>query len=291
LREELIFYPLILSIGSLTLSMFMSTLIFDALHWQSAVICTTSDIIAMSMDHYFDHIPSLAAARKIGDITTVSTFTQARILLATSVALLFTTLLLSPPLTWAAVVLFFGPAFIWNFDLSKPSSLRGDISVGGERKTERGHRGRFSVKRIPGMKAVLDGVIRGGGIFAVNYSMHARAAPRITGSPQIWSARQIVIWSTINHICHSVMTDIRDFHEDEKDQVLTIPVILGSIQMTRTVLTLVHLSIMWACVENLYIVFSSLYSMVLVWSLNPNSPRRFYSLSFHSQTLTVVLYG
>lgn len=92
-------------------------------------------------------------------------------------------------------------------------------------------------------------------------------------------------------LCLQVMADVRDFHEDWEKQVPTIPVLLKSVFRTKVLLTAIHLFTMVLYSENPYIVFSSLYATVLVWFLNENSQRGLYRLSFHSQTLTALLYA
>ena len=87
------------------------------------------------------------------------------------------------------------------------------------------------------------------------------------------------------------MADVRDFHEDWEKQVPTIPVLLRSVFRTKVLLTAIHLATTFLYSYNPYIVFASLYATVLVWFLDENSPRGLYRLSFHSQTLTAVLYG
>ena len=87
------------------------------------------------------------------------------------------------------------------------------------------------------------------------------------------------------------MADVRDFHEDWEKQVPTIPVLLRSVLWTKMLLTVVHALTTFLYSYNPYIVFASVYAAVLVWALDENSPRGMYRLSFHSQTLTALLYG
>lgn len=88
-----------------------------------------------------------------------------------------------------------------------------------------------------------------------------------------------------------VMADVRDFHEDWKLKVPTVPVLLKSVFRTRLLLTAVHGMTLLAFWKNIYITIGTLFATVLVWTLDENSPRNYYRLSFHSQTLTIVLYG
>ena len=87
------------------------------------------------------------------------------------------------------------------------------------------------------------------------------------------------------------MADVRDFEEDWKLQVPTIPVLLKSVFRTQVLLTLIHLFTMFTFISNPYIIFASVYSIFLVWMLNEKSQRSLYRFSFHSQTITAILYG
>ncbi|KAI0717388.1 hypothetical protein C8T65DRAFT_737973 [Cerioporus squamosus] len=290
LRDELLTHPLMLSIGSLSLSTFMSRSIYGMIDWRPVLICVASDILAIGMDHYFDQEPMQLYAQKTGNSELTAIFKQAKVLLFTSAALLLFALAVSPPWTWLMVTIFFGPAFVWDFKL---------LIFGGKRQQktkqqsadEKPAKKAFSIKRIPGMKAVLIGIIRGCGTFAIVNSILAHSVPTASSGPSIWNPTQIIIWSTINRACHAVMADVRDFHEDWEKQVPTIPVLLKSVFRTKVLLTAIHLLTTILYSYNPYIVFASLYATVLVWFLNENTPRGLYRLSFHSQTLTALLYG
>lgn len=109
------------------------------------------------MDHYFDQAAMLMYAKKTGNREMNSVFNQARALLFTNAVLLLVALVLSPPLTWAMVAIFFGPAFVWDFKLfayGQSPKTNIDGKADKSKKT-------FTIKRIPGMKAVLIGIIRG----------------------------------------------------------------------------------------------------------------------------------
>ncbi|OCH87209.1 hypothetical protein OBBRIDRAFT_782023 [Obba rivulosa] len=291
LREELILRPIIVSTGSLNLSIFMSHLVFDVLDWRPVMICITSDILAVGMDHYFDYGSSLVFARAAGDAAMMSTFAQARILLVFSTVLFIVALSCSPLLTWVAVATFFGPAFLWDVDLVQLFCRLNVKYLDKSYVKKPNDRTKLSIKRIPWIKALLDGVIRGCGTFAVVYSILASTAPaRVYADWQMWTASEIIVWSTLNRACHSVMTDIRDFREDSEGRVPTIPVLLGSVRRAKVLLTIIHLFTLWIYIRNPYIVFASLYATVLVWILTPITPRRFYQLSFQSQTLVILMY-
>ncbi|RDX54510.1 hypothetical protein OH76DRAFT_1430012 [Lentinus brumalis] len=286
LKDELLTHPLMLSVGSLGLSTFMSRSIYGTVDWRPVVICVSSDILAIGLDHYFDQKPMQLYALKTENREMTAIFNQAKLLLVTSAILLLFALASSPAWTCVMVTVFLAPALLWDFRLftfgdkrQRKHNWRSDDSSG---------RNAFSIKRIPGMKAVIIGIIRGCGTFAVVNSILTHST---SSDPSIWDPTQIIIWSTINRACHAVMADVRDFHEDWEKQVPTIPVLLKSVFRTKMLLTAVHLGTMLLYPYNPYIVFASLYATVLVWFLNENSPRGLYRLSFHSQTLTALLYG
>lgn len=87
------------------------------------------------------------------------------------------------------------------------------------------------------------------------------------------------------------MTDVRDFDEDEKAGVPTIPVLLGSPLKTRIVLTIVQAAVMIAFVGNTYILGSSCFVIALVWMLGKDSPKVYFVLSLHSQSIFIVMYA
>ncbi|KAG1722872.1 hypothetical protein EDB19DRAFT_1645580 [Suillus lakei] len=133
----------------------------------------------------------------------------------------------------------------------------------------------FIIKRVPGMKAIFNGIIRG-------YSDY-NVLP--------WTIIKTVIWLTVNHICHSIMTDVRDFDEDDKAGVLTIPVLLGSPLKTWIVLTIIQAAVMIAFIGNPYILASSCFVIALVWILGKDSPKECFLLSIHSQSIFIVMYA
>ncbi|TFK78539.1 hypothetical protein K466DRAFT_668406 [Polyporus arcularius HHB13444] len=285
LRSELLTHPLMLSVGSLSLSTFMSRAIYGVVDWRPVLICVSSDILAIGMDHYFDQAPMLTHALKTGNAQMRTIFRKAKVLLLSSASLLIFALTLSPPSTWAMVSIFFGPAFVWDFNLFMMGGRqRGSPKTTTQKKA-------FRIKRIPGTKALLIGVIRGCGTFYIVRSVLGELSSSQGHNLDVWNPSQIVIWSTINRACHAVMADVRDFHEDWVKQVPTIPVLLKSVFRTKVLLTVMHLLTMVLYANNPYIVFSSIYATVLVWYLDESSPRGLYRLSFHSQTLTALLYA
>ena len=123
------------------------------------LICVASDILAIGMDHYFDQASMLSYALKTGNSELATIFRQAKVLLFSNAGLLLFALTLSPPSTWVMVTIFFGPAFVWDFKLFVFSGKKHKKTT--EKKKVSPGKKAFSIKRIPGMKAILVGVIRG----------------------------------------------------------------------------------------------------------------------------------
>lgn len=179
-----------------------------------------SDILAIGMDHYFDQEPMQVHALKTSNTEMIAIFKQAKVLLFSNAAILLSTLALCPPWTWLMVTVFFGPAFVWDFKLLIFGGQRHQKKQ--EQSNQKAEEKAFSIKRIPGMKAVLIGIIRGCvlwphpsyprltvsrfscGTFAVVNSVLARSIPAAANNPSIWNPIQIIVWSTINRACHAV---------------------------------------------------------------------------------------
>ena len=128
------------------------------------LICVASDILAIGMDHYFDQAPMLSYALKTGNSEMTAIFKQAKVLLFSNAALLFLALALSPPWTWAMVTIFFGPAFVWDFKLfvfGGRRQMKKKLETAPDTTQKSGGKPAFTIKRIPGMKAILIGIIRG----------------------------------------------------------------------------------------------------------------------------------
>ncbi|EPQ52776.1 hypothetical protein GLOTRDRAFT_122703 [Gloeophyllum trabeum ATCC 11539] len=291
LKDELIGHPLMTSMGSLALSTFISKSVYGAIDWRPVLICVSSDVLTIGLDHYYDQTPMLHRAKSMSDDAALSVFSHARLLLLANAAVLIVTLLRSPWITSAITAVFIIPALLWNQTLfywksgtaSNPTlNARAPLSSSGSA---------FVIKRIPGMKAVFIGIIRGCGTFAVVHSLLSSSYPaRPHGGWMIWTPTQVLVWSTINRTCHAVMADIRDFTEDWSMQIPTIPVLLKSVTHTKFLLTIVHFLTLLIFYRNVFIVLGSVYATILVWALDEKSDRKLYRLSFHSQTLVAIIY-
>ena len=100
-------------------------------------------------------------ALKTSNTEMIAIFKQAKVLLYSNAVLLALALALSPPWTWAMVAIFFGPAFVWDFKLFMFGGRRQQKKPEEKKVKGAGEKHAFTIKRIPGMKAVLIGVIRG----------------------------------------------------------------------------------------------------------------------------------
>ncbi|KAF8884285.1 hypothetical protein CPB84DRAFT_1685923 [Gymnopilus junonius] len=288
LKDELLVHPIMTSLGSLALSTFISYSVYGVIDWRPVTICVASDIVTIGLDHYNDQASSLECAKQTANNNVLNLFSRAKMLLIVSAVLLLAALSLCPPATWAITACFVTPALLWDTTLFY---WRTPVRRNREKKNDDAKRG-FVIKRIPGMKAIFIGIIRGCGTYAVVRSILSNSTSiGGTGSSGPWSPHEIVIWSTINRACHAVMADVRDFDEDWKLQVPTIPVLMKSVFRTQALLTTIHLTTMFYFISNVYIVFASVYSIALVWALNEKSRRGLYRFSFHSQTITAILYG
>jgi len=289
LRHELIDTPAVLAAGSLALSTFMSCLLFGTLDWRPVFICILSDYIAIGLDHYLELVGIASTGGTVG--RTKRVFQVAKALLVTSTLLLSAVLFFCPLRTWLVVAVCFGPAFVWDIDISHyvkaffPSGkpTHGAANPAGQKV--------WSVKRIPGLKALLIGVIRVYGTYAIVSSCSDSRALATNSHFIHWVPWQFFLWSVIDRTCHAVMEDIRDYPDDLKNGVPTIPVLLRSIPKSKWVLSVVHVVGLAVYHHNLYIILSALYAIALVWFLDHNSSRSLYHLSYHSQTIAFAAYG
>lgn len=126
---------------------------------EQVVICVTGDILAIGLDHYFDQKPMQVYAMKSGNREMTTIFKQAKHLLLWSTALLIVALALSPPWTWVMCSIFLAPALLWDFKLFVSGGKRQRKQ--DRQSDERTEKKAYSIKRIPGMKAIIIGIIRG----------------------------------------------------------------------------------------------------------------------------------
>ncbi|KAH9934395.1 uncharacterized protein B0H18DRAFT_870166 [Fomitopsis serialis] len=295
LRHELIDTPAVLAAGSLALSAFMSCLLFDTLDWRPILICILSDYIAIGLDHYLELVDIASTRGTVGHTTIV--FQVAKALLVISTLLLSAVLFFCPPRTWLVVAVCFGPAFVWDIDVSYyvKAFLPGGKSARGvgceEDNVKPAAQKVWSVKRIPGLKALLIGVIRVYGTYAIVSSCSNSRALATNAHFVRWVPWQFFLWSVVDRTCHAVMEDVRDYPDDLKSGVPTIPVLLRSIPKSKLVLSVVHVVGLAVYHHNHYIILSAAYAIAFVWLLDHTSSRSLYHLSYHSQTIAFAAYG
>lgn len=287
--EILIGEVLSTSLSTLAITLFISHSTWGVIDRRPILILFTADYIGFGFDHYLDNRPILLRAREAGEADIVTVFWRARFALTSAAILLAVALILSPLSTWIITATLLVPALLWDTPLFYWRQPAVQLSEKAKGETEEPRSG-FAIKRIPGMKPVIVGVIRGCGYYAVIRSVVAALYPN---GPVMrsWDPIQLVIWSTINWTCISTLADVRDFADDRVSGVPTIPVLLESVYKTRVLLTIAHTLTMLAFFNNPYIVLNTLYTIGLVWIMDDKSPRFLYRLNTHSQTPVAATYG
>jgi hypothetical protein len=297
LADELFLRPIVISMNSLALSALISHVMSanGSLDWRPITICVASDILVMGSDHLKDKEEEfLADCNNANDSRLASWFVYARTFLSTSAVVLAFTLSQCPISTLFTTAAFVLPALLWTTPISFnkieliPRLLLG--MYGGDDHKPPASGPPLVIKRIPGMKAIFNGIIRGYGIYTVVRSVLAGSGNLTNALPSPWCVVQLIVWSTVSRSCHAIMTDVRDLDDDLKAGVPTIPVLLGSVLRTKAILTACHMLVMLAFAENPYITGSCLFAAALVWTLGKHSPKKAFLLSSHSQSLFIAWY-
>ncbi|KAG2097032.1 uncharacterized protein F5147DRAFT_641444 [Suillus discolor] len=297
LADELFLRPIMISMNSLALSALMSYVMSanGRIDWRPITVCVTSDILAIGADHLKDKEKEFSLDRTItNDPYLTCWFIYARTFLTANAVLLALVLSQCPISTLLTTAMFVVPALLWTTPISFKRFWVISRCLLGRFGSNR-HQPSTSapvlvIKRIPGMKAIFNGIIRGCGIYAVVFSVLSGSGNLTNTLPSPWSVVQLIVWSTVNRSCHAIMTDVRDFEDDMKAGVPTIPVLLGSILKTKVILTACHMLVMLAFIENTYIMGSCSFAAVLVWILGRDSPKKAFLLSSHSQSLFTIWY-
>ncbi|KAG2354060.1 hypothetical protein BDR07DRAFT_638326 [Suillus spraguei] len=299
LADELFLRPIVISMNSLALSSLMSYVMsangkFD---WRPIVICVTSDILAIGADHLKDKEEVFSSDyNNVHDPRFACWFVYARTFLTINTVLLALALSVCPISTALVTAAFVLPALLWTTPLNftKFGQILKRLLQGSSEDKRKNQPPASApilvIKRIPGMKAIFNGIIRGCGIYTVVLTVLSGSGSLTDTLPFPWSTAQLIVWSTVNRSCHAIMTDVRDFEDDTKAGVPTIPVCLGSIRKTKAILTACHMLVMSAFIENPYITGSCLLATALVWMLGKNSPKKAFLLSSHSQSLFIIWY-
>ncbi|KAG2353531.1 hypothetical protein BDR07DRAFT_1465586 [Suillus spraguei] len=197
-----------------------------SIDWRPITICVMSDILAMGADYLKNKEEEFPSDRNNANDTRVASwFIYALTFLTTSSGLLALALFQCLIFT---TVMFVAPAMLWTTPISFKS-----IAMISRRLFRRFGRDKHQpctsapvmvIKHIPGMKAIFNDIIRGCGIYTGNLTITL---------PSAWSVVQFIVWSTVNRSCHAIMTDVRDFEDDMKADIPTIPVLLGCILKTK----------------------------------------------------------
>lgn len=293
---SVILQPIVVAMSSLVLSSLLSYEIAGQLDWRPITVCVTCDILAVSIDHLKDQEVAAGAWGAAVMKRFTPLFHLAYIFLALNMSLLVMALCRSPPKMALVTAVFTAPAFLWATPIDfrwigtvSKRFIRANYDQEVEYDSPKSN-GPFVIKRVPGMKAIFDGIIRGCGTFFVVYSALQLSWQSAHDTPP-WTIIETIIWSTVNRTCHCIMTDVRDYDEDKKAGVPTIPVLLESPLKTRIVLTVVQAAIIMAFPCNPFIVGSSCFAIALVWILGKDSPKVYFRLSVHSQSIFIVIYA
>ncbi|KAG2067488.1 hypothetical protein BDR04DRAFT_1212736 [Suillus decipiens] len=297
LVDELFLRPIVISMNSFALSILISYVMSTnrSIDWRPIIICVVSDILAVGADHLKDKKKEfLLDYNNANDPRLASWFVYSRAFLAACAGLLALTLLHCPILTFLTTTAVVAPALLWTTPISFKNF--GLISwhlfgrIGRDKHQPYIYAPVLVIKHVPGMKAIFNGIIRGCGLFAIVFSVLSGSGNLTNTLPSPWSIVQLLVWSTVNRTCHAIMTDVRDFEDDTKAGVPTIPVLLGSILETKVILTACHMLVMLAFIENSYIMGSCLFATALVWMLGEHSPKKAFLISSHSQSLFIIWY-
>ncbi|KAG1880410.1 hypothetical protein C8R48DRAFT_795843 [Suillus tomentosus] len=287
--SSVILQPIIVAISSAVYSSLLSYEMVGNLDWRPIVICATSDVLVIAADHLKDQeiVTGTRGAAVIKRFTPL-----ARIFLALNASLLVAALSLSPPKATLFTAIFTSPAFLWTtpLDLSRIGTmLKRLIGANFSQEMDKARKP-FIIKRVPGMKAFFSGTIRSCGVFLVVHS--ALQSPwKSTHNALPWTIAETLVWSMVNRTGHCIMSDVRDYDEDKEAGVPTIPVLLDSLLKTRMILTVVHAAILTAFRHNPFIVASSCFAIALVWILGKDTPKPYFRLSLHSQSIFIVTYA
>jgi hypothetical protein len=126
----------------------------------------TCDILAVGVDHLRDQEAAIGAWGAAVMKRFIPLLHLARIFLALNASLLVIALCRSPPKMTLVTALFTVPAFLWAtpLDFQRIGALKRFIRANYDQDVECDSpksNEPFIIKRVPGMKAIFDGIIRG----------------------------------------------------------------------------------------------------------------------------------
>ncbi|KAG1747825.1 uncharacterized protein EDB91DRAFT_46624 [Suillus paluster] len=290
LAESLFLQPIMIATNSLVQTFLLSFLMSanGQLDWRPITICVTSDILAIGIDHLKDQEDEFSSHHKdANDRYLTSLFACARTFLAFSAVVLGLTLLLCSMWTLLATAAFVVPALLWTTQINLEKFK---LILNEDKHQPPTPASPLVIKRIPGMKAIFNGIIRGCGTYIVVQTVLSGSGNLNSALPSPWTNSQLIVWSTVNRACHAVMTDVRDFEDDLKTGVPTIPILIGSVVKTKLVLTACHMLVMLSFIENPYIMSSCLWATALVWTLGVHSSKKAFWWSTHSRSPSIIWY-
>ncbi|KAG1859557.1 hypothetical protein DFJ58DRAFT_913111 [Suillus subalutaceus] len=283
--------PIVVAISSLLIASLMSYVMAERLDWRPITVCVTCDILTVGIDHFKDQeiIIGACSAAVVKRFTPL--FYLARMFLILNALLLVIALSQGSPKMTIITVVFTTPAFLWATPLN-PRQIGAAFQrfIPAKHGQEVGYSSSISgapfvIKRVPGMKSIFNGIIRGCGIFFVVHSA-LQESGKSNSNVHPWKIIEIVIWSTISRTGHGTYVT---FARTRRLEFPTIPVLLGSPLKTRIVLTASQAVVIMACLGNPYILGSSCFMIALVWFLGQDSPKAYFILSIHSQSIFIVI--
>lgn len=126
----------------------------------------TCDILAVAVDHLKDQEVAISARGAAVMKRFAPLFHLARIFLGLNVLLLVVAFWRSPPKMTLIAVAFAAPAFLWATPLhfSRIGTVVNRFVLANDEEGEVEYdspKAPFIIKRVPGMKAIFDGIIRG----------------------------------------------------------------------------------------------------------------------------------
>ncbi|KAG2036219.1 hypothetical protein BDR03DRAFT_960542 [Suillus americanus] len=293
---SVILHPIIVGMSTAVLTSLLSYEIAGQIDWRPITICLTCDILTGSFDHMKDQEVVIGAMNAAAMRRFTPLFRLARIFQALTVLLLVIALCRSPSEVTFITAVVTAPAFLWATPLDfhwigrvLKRFIRANYDQEVEYDSPRSKKP-FIIKRVPGVKAILDGIIRSCMPLVLVHSALQLSWQSAHDTPP-WTITETIIWSLVNRICHCVMADVRDYDEDKKTGVPTIPILLESPLKTRIVLTVAQAVVMMAYLHNPFIVGSSCFAIALVWILGKDSPKAYFRFSLHSQSIFIIMYA
>jgi hypothetical protein len=152
---------------------------------------TSLDFLCNALDHYRDELHLRQKAVETNNRAVINMFQRTRILIFVSALSICIALVFSPVSTAPTLICVSTPALLWDVKLFKIRSNQPD------KPPEY-----LSVKRIPVIKPLLVGIMRGYGTCKIVDSIMLPSYKRSLVYP--WTMFELVVWPTMNRACDAV---------------------------------------------------------------------------------------